>query len=248
MYHAGAMAGRDEILIEIRDLSRTYEEGGRERTVLRGANASLRRGEIAVLVGRSGTGKSTLLNLLSGIDPPSGGEVVIDGVSISRLSERERTLFRRDRIGFVFQFFNLIPTLTVEENLLLPLELKGRRGRVPPAARQAALDLLAEVGLADRRASFPDRLSGGEQQRVAVARALAHDPLLVLADEPTGNLDLETGLAVLGLLDRLTRRAGKTLVMATHSPEVVGLADRVFRIEDCRLIELPPAAKPGSPA
>jgi len=248
MYHAGAMAGRDEILIEIRDLSRTYEEGGRERTVLRGANASLRRGEIAVLVGRSGTGKSTLLNLLSGIDPPSGGEVVIDGVSISRLSERERTLFRRDRIGFVFQFFNLIPTLTVEENLLLPLELKGRRGRVPPAARQAALDLLAEVGLADRRASFPDRLSGGEQQRVAVARALAHDPLLVLADEPTGNLDLETGLAVLALLDRLTRRAGKTLVMATHSPEVVGLADRVFRIEDCRLIELPPAAKPGSPA
>ncbi|HZF07384.1 MAG TPA: ABC transporter ATP-binding protein [Thermoanaerobaculia bacterium] len=248
MYHAGAMAGRDEILIEIRDLSRTYEEGGRERTVLRGANANLRRGEIAVLVGRSGTGKSTLLNLLSGIDPPSGGEVVIDGVSISRLSERERTLFRRDRIGFVFQFFNLIPTLTVEENFLLPLELKGRRGRVPPAARQAALDLLAEVGLADRRASFPDRLSGGEQQRVAVARALAHDPLLVLADEPTGNLDLETGLAVLALLDRLTRRAGKTLVMATHSPEVVGLADRVFRIEDCRLIELPPAAKPGSPA
>ena len=246
MYHAGAMAGRDETLIEIRDLSRTYEEGGRERVVLRGANATLRRGEIAVLVGRSGTGKSTLLNLLSGIDPPSGGEVVIDGVSISRLSERERTLFRRDRIGFVFQFFNLIPTLTVEENLLLPLELKGPRGRVRPAARQAALDLLAEVGLADRRASFPDRLSGGEQQRVAVARALAHDPLLVLADEPTGNLDVETGRAVLSLLDRLTRRAGKTLVMATHSPEAAGIADRVFRIEDGRLIELPSSGTQGS--
>jgi putative ABC transport system ATP-binding protein len=241
MYHAGAMSGRGETLIEIRDLSRAYEEGGRERVVLRGANATLLRGEIAVLVGKSGTGKSTLLNLLSGIDPPSGGEVVIDGVSISRLRERERTLFRRDRIGFVFQFFNLIPTLTVEENLLLPLELKGRRGKVLPEARRAALDLLAEVGLADRAASFPDRLSGGEQQRVAVARALAHDPLLVLADEPTGNLDLETGLAVLDLLDRLTRRAGKTLVMATHSPDVVGIADRVFRIEDCRLVELPAA-------
>ncbi len=238
---------RGETLIEVRDLTRTYEEGGRERTVLRNANATLYRGEIAVLVGKSGTGKSTLLNLLSGIDLPSAGEVVIDGVSLTRLSERERTLFRRDRIGFVFQFFNLIPTLTVEENLLLPLELKGR---VRPETRRAALGLLAEVGLADRAGSFPDRLSGGEQQRVAVARALAHDPLLVLADEPTGNLDLENGLAVLALLDRLTREAGKTLVMATHSPEVVGLADRVFRIEDCRLAEqpLPPAplARPGA--
>ena len=186
-----------------------------------------------MLVGRSGTGKSTLLNLLSGIDPPNSGEVVIDGVTISALSERERTLFRRDKIGFVFQFFNLIPTLTVEENILLPLELKGRVG---PEQHRTALALLDEVGLADRAGSFPDRLSGGEQQRVAVARALAHDPLLVLADEPTGNLDLETGLQVLDLLDRLTRRAGKTMVMVTHSREVVGIADRVFRVEDCRLV------------
>jgi putative ABC transport system ATP-binding protein len=226
-------------LIEIRHLSRSFEEGGRRRAVLADANAAVGRGELAVLVGRSGTGKSTLLNLLSGIDLPSAGEVVVDGVSLGRLSERERTLFRRDRIGFVFQFFNLIPTLTVEENLLLPLELKGR---VSPADRGRALALLAEVGLADRAATFPDRLSGGEQQRRAVARALAHDPLLVLADEPTGNLDLETGLQVLEVLDRLTRRAGKTMVMATHSPEVVGLADRVFRIEDCRLVEQPAAA------
>jgi putative ABC transport system ATP-binding protein len=122
----------------------------------------------------------------------------------------------------------------VAENLLLPLELKGK---VRPEQRQGALDLLAEVGLADRAESYPDRLSGGEQQRVAVARALAHDPLLVLADEPTGNLDLETGLQVLEILDRLTRRAGKTMVMVTHSPEVVGMADRVFRVEDCRLME-----------
>ncbi len=221
-------------LIEIRDLTKAYEEGGRQRTVLRQANAAIGRGELAVLVGRSGSGKSTLLNLLSGIDLPDSGEVLVDGVDLSRLTERERTLFRREKIGFVFQFFNLIPTLTVEENLLLPLELKGR---VSPEQRRAARDLLAEVGLADRAATWPDRLSGGEQQRVAVARALAHDPLLVLADEPTGNLDLETGLQVLEILDRLTRQAGKTMVMVTHSPEVIGIADRVFRIAEGHLVE-----------
>jgi putative ABC transport system ATP-binding protein len=221
-------------LVELRNLTKAYEEGDRRRTVLRDADVSVARGELAVLVGRSGSGKSTVLNLMSGIDLPDSGEVVIDGVSLSTLPERDRTLFRRDRIGFVFQFFNLIPTLTVEENLLLPLELKGR---VRPEQRRAALGLLEEVGLADRAGSFPDRLSGGEQQRVAVARALAHDPLLVLADEPTGNLDLETGLQVLEILDRLTRRAGKTMVMVTHGREVIGLADRVFRMEDCRLVE-----------
>jgi putative ABC transport system ATP-binding protein len=228
------MADSPAPLLELRDLTKAYEEGNRRRMVLCDANAEIARGEFAVLVGRSGTGKSTLLNLLSGIDQPDSGAVIVDGVSLSTLSERERTLFRRDRIGFVFQFFNLIPTLTVEENLLLPLELKGKILR---EQREAALHLLEEVGLADRAASYPDRLSGGEQQRVAVARALSHDPLLVLADEPTGNLDLETGLQVLEILDRLTRRAGKTMVMVTHSPEVVGLADRVFRIEDCRLVE-----------
>ena len=221
-------------LVELRNLTKAYVEGDRRRTVLREADVAIARGELAVLVGRSGSGKSTVLNLMSGIDLPDSGEVVIDGVSLSTLPERERTLFRRDRIGFVFQFFNLIPTLTVEENLLLPLELKGR---VRPEQRRAALGLLEEVGLADRAGSFPDRLSGGEQQRVAVARALAHDPLLVLADEPTGNLDLDTGLQVLEILDRLTRRAGKTMVMVTHSREVVGIADRVFRMEDCRLVE-----------
>jgi putative ABC transport system ATP-binding protein len=221
-------------LVEIRDLTKTYEEGGRQRTVLRQANASIERGELAVLVGRSGSGKSTLLNLLSGIDLPDAGEVFIDGIALSQLAERERTLFRRDKIGFIFQFFNLIPTLTVEENLLLPLELKGR---VSAAQRRLAQELLDEVGLGDRARTWPDRLSGGEQQRVAVARALAHDPLLVLADEPTGNLDLETGLQVLELLDRLTRQAGKTMVMVTHSPEVVGIADRVFRITEGCLVE-----------
>jgi putative ABC transport system ATP-binding protein len=232
-------------LVELRHLSRRFEEGSRRRSVLEDANAAIGRGELAVLVGRSGSGKSTLLNLLSGIDLPDAGEVIVDGVSLARLSERERTLFRRDHIGFVFQFFNLIPTLTVAENLLLPLELKGR---ISAAARERALALLDEVGLADRAATFPDVLSGGEQQRVAVARALAHDPLLVLADEPTGNLDLETGLQVLEILDRLTRRAGKTMVMVTHSREVVGLADRVFRIEDCRLVEQPVDSTAAAPA
>ncbi|HVF58192.1 MAG TPA: ABC transporter ATP-binding protein [Thermoanaerobaculia bacterium] len=225
-------------LVELRGLSRAFREGERERVVLRDADAVVRRGELAVLVGKSGSGKSTLLNLVAGIDLPTAGEVLVDGIALSRLSERDRTLFRRRHVGFVFQFYNLIPTLTVGENLLLPLELQGR---ATPERRRAALDLLDEVGLGDRAASFPDRLSGGEQQRVAVARALAHDPTLVLADEPTGNLDLETGLAVLDLLDRLTRRAGKTMLMVTHSPEVVGLADRVFRIEDGRLVERPAA-------
>lgn len=222
--------------VELRGLTRTYTSGGRRQVVLDGVDLTLHTGELAVLLGRSGSGKSTLLNLISGIDLPDDGDVRVEGRSIPALTERERTLYRRDRIGFVFQFFNLIPTLTVEENLLLPLELQGA---VAPERRRRALELLAEVGLADRAEDFPDRLSGGEQQRVAVARALAHDPLLVLADEPTGNLDLETGLQVLDLLDRLTRRAGKTMIMVTHSREMVGLADRILRLEDGKLVERP---------
>jgi len=222
-------------LIELRDLTKTYREGDAERAVLRGVSATIARGELAVLVGRSGSGKSTVLNLIAGIDLPTAGEVVIDGRMITRLTERARTLYRRRHIGFVFQAFNLIPTLTVEENLRLPLELNGR---TDPKARDAARELLAMVGLADRAASFPDRLSGGEQQRVAIARALVHDPLLVLADEPTGNLDLETGREVLDLLDRLTRRAGKTMLMVTHSREVIGRADRIFTVDHGRLVEM----------
>ena len=221
-------------LVELHGVGKGYDEGGRRRVVLEGVEATIHEGELVVLLGRSGSGKSTLLNLVSGIDPPDEGRVVVAGRDLGALGERQRTLFRRDAVGFVFQFFNLIPTLTVEENLLLPLEL---RGTVSAADRRRSRELLAEVGLADRAATFPDRLSGGEQQRVAVARALAHDPLLVLADEPTGNLDLETGLQVLELLDRLTRRAGKTMIMVTHSRRVMGLADRIFRVEEHRLVE-----------
>jgi putative ABC transport system ATP-binding protein len=227
-------------LVELRGVTKAYREGDAERVVLRGVDATIRRGELCVLIGRSGSGKSTLLNLIGGIDVPTAGEIVVDGLPLARATEARRTLFRRHHVGFVFQFFNLIPTLTAEENLRLPLELNGRPR---DAARARAGALLAEVGLADRGPAFPEQLSGGEQQRVAVARALIHEPLLVLADEPTGNLDLDTGRQVLDLLDRLTRRAGRTLVMATHSPEVVGLADRIFRLQDGRLVEtLEPAA------
>ncbi len=223
-----------EPLVRLDRVSKSFEEGGRARVVLHEVSAAFASGEFVVLVGKSGSGKSTLLNLVSGIDTPSGGDVWVAGQALTRLAERERTLFRRERIGFIFQFFNLVHTLTVLENLLLPLELNGRTA---PRDRDHALDLLDQVGLADRRNTYPDRLSGGEQQRIAVARALVHDPLLVLADEPTGNLDAETGAQVLDLIDTLTRRAGKNLLMVTHSPDVVGLADRVFRISEGHLVE-----------
>lgn len=229
--------GANEPLIRLERVSRAYEEAGRSRVVLYELSLSIARGELVVLVGKSGSGKSTLLNLLSGIDRPSSGEVWVAGRALGRMSERERTLFRRRDVGFVFQFFNLVPTLTVLENVLLPLELNGRTG---PAARAHAEALLDAVGLLDRGASYPDRLSGGEQQRIAIARALVHDPALILADEPTGNLDAETGRQVLDLLDRLARQAGKTMIMVTHSAEVVGVADRVLRMREGRLAEEAP--------
>jgi putative ABC transport system ATP-binding protein len=216
-------------MIELVGLTKTYAEAGGERVVFRDLDLRAGDGEIVVLLGPSGSGKTTLLNLVSGIDLPTSGEVRIDGTTLTGLKERERTLFRRDHIGFVFQFFNLIPTLTVEENLRLPLELSGRQ---TAADHERARSLLAQVGLADRSGVYPDRLSGGEQQRVAVARALAHDPAVVLADEPTGNLDRETGRSVLALLERLSREAGKTVLIVTHSEEAIPLADRVLVLRD----------------
>lgn len=222
-------------LLELKALSKSYSEGGRARTVLDGIDVSVAEGEFLVLLGRSGSGKSTLLNLISGIDLPSAGEVHMAGTCLTALDEGRRTLFRRHHMGFVFQAFNLIPTLTVEENLLLPLELIGvALADAAPRVR----NMLRDLGLDGRGESFPDQLSGGEQQRVAIGRALIHDPRLLLADEPTGNLDLETGREVLALLDRLTRQAGKTLIMVTHAPEVVGLADRVMSLRQGRLVEV----------
>jgi putative ABC transport system ATP-binding protein len=239
-------SGMDGIpsFIALRGLGKGYREGGARSEVLRSLDASIARGEIVALCGRSGSGKSTLLNLLGGMDLPDRGEVVIDGVALSRLGERERTLFRRRRIGMVFQFFNLIPTLTVAENLHLRLELEGT---LDASTRARADALLAEVGLAARAGSFPDRLSGGEQQRVAVAAALVHRPDLVLADEPTGNLDAENAALVLDLLRRLVRRDRQTLVVATHSPEIAAVADRVWTMKDGGLAESAPADA-GSPA
>lgn len=230
-------------LIELLDLSKSIPEGNGERVILQRLNIRFLRGEFVVIVGKSGSGKSTLLNLISGIDLPTSGQIRMNGLELTRLSEHERTLFRRTHIGFIFQFFNLVPTLTVLENLLLPLELQStaRYGKIGVKERTKALDLLAAVGLADRGKTWPDRLSGGEQQRVAVARALIHDPMLVLADEPTGNLDADTGQQVLSLLDDLTRKLGKNLLMVTHSPEVVGMADRVFRMREGHLEEVPRA-------
>ncbi len=226
-----------EPVAELRGVTKIYREGERRRAVLEDVDLAVATGELLILLGRSGSGKSTVLNLLAGIDPPTRGEVLLGGQPLSRLPERERTLLRRDRIGFIFQFFNLIPTLTVEENLLLPLELSGRLDR---AERRRALELLDTVGLADRHASFPDVLSGGEQQRVAIARALAHDPLLLLADEPTGNLDLETAHEITELLERSARVNRKTLVIATHSREVAALGDRVLTIEEGHFVERQP--------
>jgi len=223
-------------LVRLERVSKAYEEAGRSRVVLHEVSISLNAGELVVLVGKSGSGKSTLLNLVSGIDLPTSGEVWVEGRPLTKLSERERTLFRRRSVGFIFQFFNLVPTLTVLENVLLPLELNGITGS---QAKARAVAMLDAVSLADRGASYPDKLSGGEQQRVAIARALVHNPALILADEPTGNLDAETGQQVLDLLDRLTRQAGKTMLMVTHSPEVVGTADSVLRVREGHLVQEP---------
>jgi putative ABC transport system ATP-binding protein len=221
-------------LVELRDVSKAYAEGEAVREVLTGARLSLHRGEFVVLLGRSGSGKSTLLNLISGIDLPTRGSVRVEGRDLSQLSERERTLLRRERIGFVFQAFNLLPTLTVEENVRLPLELTGRTGA---AADGRVRELLGQVGLGGRERSFPDRLSGGEQQRVAVARALAHAPPLLLADEPTGNLDEQTGRQVLDLLEGLIRRDNACALVVTHDPDLAKRADRTLVMEAGQLHE-----------
>ncbi|WP_041717948.1 ABC transporter ATP-binding protein [Alkalilimnicola ehrlichii MLHE-1] len=216
--------------VTLEALRKAYREGEHRRVVLDGTGLQVASGEHVALMGRSGSGKSTLLNLISGMDRPDAGEVWLGETPLSRLDEGARTRFRRHHIGFVFQFFNLIPTLTIEENLLLPLELVGRLDDAPRAR-----ELLAAVGLSDRARAFPDRLSGGEQQRVALARALVHRPRLLLADEPTGTLDAETGDRVLALLQHLVRAGGMTLITVTHSREVAAAADRVFRLAEGQL-------------
>ena len=220
-------------LIRLENLTKSYTEGKQSRTILDNINVTFNTGEFILLLGQSGSGKSTLLNLISGIDAPDHGDIFVNNLAINQLTERDRTLFRREHIGFIFQFFNLIPTLTVLENVSLAVQLNGG---VTKAREQGIEALLEQVGLSHRQHAFPDRLSGGEQQRVAILRAIAHNPTLLLADEPTGNLDEETGHTILQLLLNLTRQTNQTLVMATHNPEIIPLADKVYRLKNGDLL------------
>jgi putative ABC transport system ATP-binding protein len=215
-------------VLEARSLAKTYDTGGAKVFGLRGVDLSIERGEFVAIMGPSGCGKSTLLNLLAGLDRPTSGEVWLDGERIDRLSETELARLRRRKVGFVFQFFNLVPTLSVVENVELPLLLVGcRRGE----ARRSANELLNDLGIADKHSAAPALLSGGQQQRVALARALANTPDIVLGDEPTGNLDSAATREVLALL-RAARDRGQTLLVATHDARVAAAADRIVTLRD----------------
>jgi putative ABC transport system ATP-binding protein len=224
----------DNFTVRVRGLSRSYREGQTIHPVISAAQLHILPGECVALLGRSGSGKSTLLNLIAGIDRPDRGEVLIDGQNITALQEPALTLFRRRHIGFVYQFFNLIPTLTAAENIALPLELNALP-RDAIAAQSAGM--LEAVGLGARADAYPDQLSGGEQQRVAIARALVHRPTLVLADEPTGNLDQATGEQVLALMMSLARDERSSLLLVTHSLAVARRADRILTLHQGRLSE-----------
>lgn len=219
--------------LELQGLYKSYFDGSGDHHILKGTDLKIEEGETVAILGSSGSGKSTLLNLIAGIDLPDQGEVRIDGKSLGQMSEKNRTLLRRRTMGFVFQSFNLIPTLNVYENLMLPLELNQ-------ISKNSGIvsQMLEALGLKGREESHPDRLSGGEQQRVAIARALMHQPPLLLADEPTGNLDAETSQETLKLINHLVHRSRTTMIMATHSQEVIEWVDRVLGIEDGKLIEL----------
>jgi putative ABC transport system ATP-binding protein len=213
-------------ILRCESLAKTYWSGGREITVLRDITFELEAGGFLAVTGPSGSGKSTLLGLLAGLDRPARGRVVLDGHDLVTLSEDERARLRAEKVGFVFQSFHLIPTLTARENVQVPLELRGEE------ARPRAEELLVRVGLADRGHHYPAQLSGGEQQRVAVARAFAHRPRLLFADEPTGNLDAANGANVIALLGELNQELGTTLVLVTHDPELATRARRVLRLRD----------------
>jgi putative ABC transport system ATP-binding protein len=215
-------------ILEARQLAKTYETGGMKVLGLRGVDIAIERGEFVAIMGPSGCGKSTLLNLLAGLDRPTAGEVWLDGGRIDRLSETDLARLRRRRVGFVFQFFNLVPTLSAVENVELPLLLVGRRHK---EARRSASELLSEVGIGDNRDAAPAQLSGGQQQRVALARALANGPDVVLADEPTGNLDTASARDMLRLF-RGARDRGQTLVLVTHDASVASTSDRVITLRD----------------
>lgn len=218
----------DDLLV-LKDVRKVYQMGEVEVLALHVSELTIKRGEFVAVLGPSGSGKTTLLNLLGGIDAPTSGTITFDGQEISHLNNRELTLFRRENVGFVFQFFNLVPTLTAEENVRFAVDLASRDG-VPPDREPQAL--LEKVGLAERMRHFPKQLSGGEQQRVAVARALAKAPKLILGDEPTGNLDFRTGKLVLAALRDANREEGAAIVLVTHNMPLAAIADRVLHLRD----------------
>ena len=222
------------LILEARDLVKRYPLGERQVEALRGVSLSVAEGEFLAIMGASGSGKSTMLHLLGGLDLPTSGEVIIDGVNLAELDEEQRTLTRRAKTGFVFQYFNLIPLLSVSENVALPFLIAGDS----LAEHRARVDELLElVGLAAKARNSPDQLSAGEQQRVALARALATQPALLLADEPTGNLDYTTGTEILELLWRSCERLGQTIVLVTHDARAAAYADRVLVVRDGKILE-----------
>ena len=223
-------------MVVVDKLAKRYRSGDVRQVVFDQLNFRVEPGETVALLGASGSGKTTLLNLVSGIDSPDAGRVLLDGVDVHALAEPARTLLRRRRIGFVFQFFNLIQTLTVGENIALPLELLGED---KASATQRADELLVSVGLDGLAERFPETLSGGEQQRAAIARALVHRPALLLADEPTGNLDEDTAAHIIELLTRLARQQGTTMLLVTHSQSVARSADRVLRLSHGQVTDEP---------
>ncbi len=220
-------------MIEVHNLTKTLNSGSHQVEILRGIDLIVQDREVLAIEGPSGSGKSTLLGLLAGLDYPTGGSIRLDGEEISQMNEDQLALLRGKKIGFVFQSYNLIPTLTALENVMLPVEIRGQS----IGAHERACDLLQEVGLADRASHYPAQLSGGEQQRIALARAFAGNPSLLLADEPTGNLDSATGTMVLDLLLKLNRREGTTLVLVTHDPALSRLTDRIIRLRDGRIVD-----------
>ena len=219
-------------MIELRGVSKTVESGGRPLTILHPLDLSIRSGEFLAIVGPSGSGKSTLLGLIAGLDAPTSGHVIIDGVDITALGEDALAKLRGEKIGFVFQFFHLIPSLTAYENVAVPMEIAGAADASDRARR-----LLEEVGLTGRAHHYPSQLSGGEQQRVALARALANNPPIVLADEPTGNLDSTNGRHIMQLLKDIHQARGTTLVLVTHDAELAAQADTRLVMRDGRVVE-----------
>ncbi len=225
------MSDHNHVMLQCEGLTQTYPSGGRRLTVLNNITFTLERGGFLAIVGPSGSGKTTLLGLLAGLDQPTSGRVALDGHDLGRMTEDERAQLRSQKVGFVFQSFHLIPTLTARENVQVPLELRGE------PAEQRAQDLLTRVGLGDRADHYPSQLSGGEQQRVALARAFSARPQVLFADEPTGNLDATNGGSIVELMMELNREIGTTVVLVTHDRELASKARRIIRLADGHIVE-----------